>query len=88
MADAPEPTSSASDLPATAGAGGNRFFTTHVALRSLLRFLTAHTLVGSTIACVCAGHSLILYLYIGDVDRAGGVLTFFLPAVVVEDEDD
>lgn len=87
MADAPEPDSSdALDLPASAA--GNRFFTTHVALRSLLRFLTAHTLVGSTIACVCAGHSLILYLYIGDVDRAGGVLTFFLPAVVVEDEDE
>lgn len=36
---------------------------------------------------ICEHHSLILYLYIGDVEHAGGVLTFFIPAVVVDDDD-
>ena len=29
---------------------------------------------------ICQGHCVILYVYIGDVADAGGVLTFYIPA--------
>lgn len=29
---------------------------------------------------ICANHCMILYVYIGDVSDAGGVLTFYVPA--------
>lgn len=34
-----------------------------------------HTPVG-----ICAHHCLIMYVYIGEIDDAGGVLTFYIPA--------
>lgn len=31
---------------------------------------------------ICQNHCAILYVYIGDVADAGGVLTFYIPAVI------
>lgn len=31
---------------------------------------------------ICQNHCLILYVYIGDVADAGGVLTFYIPAII------
>ena len=31
---------------------------------------------------ICHGHCMILYVYIGDVADAGGVLTFYIPAII------
>ena len=31
---------------------------------------------------LCQHHCLILYVYIGDVADAGGVLTFYIPAII------
>ncbi|KAI0058796.1 cell cycle checkpoint [Artomyces pyxidatus] len=50
--------------------------------RSFLKFLNAHIVSNTTIACVCQNHCLILYVYIGEVADAGGVLTFYIPAVL------
>ncbi|CDZ97840.1 Checkpoint 9-1-1 complex, HUS1 component [Phaffia rhodozyma] len=63
------------------------FFNTLVSIKSLLRFLNAHCIQGSTIACICENHSLIIYLYIGDMVQNGGVLTFFIPAVILDEDD-
>ncbi|KZT40004.1 cell cycle checkpoint [Sistotremastrum suecicum HHB10207 ss-3] len=58
-----------------------------ISARSLLKFLTAHVIANTTIACICARHCIILYVYIGSVGEPGGVLTFYLPAILDEDED-
>ncbi|KAF9522845.1 checkpoint protein Hus1/Mec3 [Crepidotus variabilis] len=50
--------------------------------RSFLKFLNSHVVSTTTIACVCQHHCLILYVYIGDVADAGGVLTFYIPAII------
>ncbi|TEB31539.1 cell cycle checkpoint [Coprinellus micaceus] len=55
-----------------------------VSIKSFLKFLGAHQVSTTTIACVCQHHCLILYVYIGDVADAGGVLTFYVPAVIDE----
>ena len=34
---------------------------------------------------LCQSHCIIMYVYIGEVADAGGVLTFYLPAVVEDD---
>ena len=31
---------------------------------------------------ICQHHCVILYVYIGDVSDAGGVLTFYIPAII------
>ena len=33
-------------------------------------------------AGICHRHCVILYVYIGDVADAGGVLTFYIPAII------
>ncbi|KAG7096541.1 hypothetical protein E1B28_003967 [Marasmius oreades] len=53
-----------------------------VSMRSFAKFLNSHAISTTTIACICNKHCLILYVYIGDVAEAGGVLTFYLPAVI------
>ncbi|CAL1715890.1 unnamed protein product [Somion occarium] len=53
-----------------------------VAFKSFQKFLNSHQLSTTTIACVCRNHALILYVYIGEVTDSGGVLTFYLPAVI------
>ncbi|ESK85808.1 checkpoint clamp complex protein hus1 [Moniliophthora roreri MCA 2997] len=64
----------------------NDVFGVLVATRSFVKFLNSHVISTTTIACICQKHCLILYVYIGDVAEAGGVLTFYLPAVI-DDED-
>ncbi|KAK7043886.1 Checkpoint protein hus1 [Paramarasmius palmivorus] len=60
----------------------NDAFGVLVAMRSFVKFLNSHVISTTTIACICQKHCLILYVYIGDVAEAGGVLTFYLPAVI------
>lgn len=33
---------------------------------------------------ICQNHAMILYVYIGEVADAGGVLTFYIPAIIDE----
>ncbi|EAU85091.2 hypothetical protein CC1G_08064 [Coprinopsis cinerea okayama7 len=53
-----------------------------ISIRSFLKFLNVHSVSSTTIACVCHHHCLILYVYIGEVADAGGVLTFYIPAII------
>ncbi|KAF7789756.1 hypothetical protein EIP86_000702 [Pleurotus ostreatoroseus] len=53
--------------------------------KSMLKFLNCYVVSTTTIACICQNHCVILYVYIGEVADAGGVLTFYLPAVVGDD---
>ncbi|KAF5342544.1 hypothetical protein D9611_001220 [Ephemerocybe angulata] len=55
-----------------------------ISIKSFLKFLNSHVVSTTTIACICQHHCLILYVYIGDVADAGGVLTFYIPAVIDE----
>ncbi|KAL0945319.1 hypothetical protein HGRIS_000821 [Hohenbuehelia grisea] len=59
-----------------------KMFTVLVSIRSFLKFLNSHVVSTTTIACVCQHHCMILYVYIGDVADAGGVLTFYIPAII------
>jgi HUS1 checkpoint protein len=36
---------------------------------------------------MCSGHCIIMYVYIGEVGNAGGVLTFYIPALLDGVED-
>ncbi|KAM0749484.1 cell cycle checkpoint [Meredithblackwellia eburnea MCA 4105] len=66
------------------------FHSVTVDARGLLKFLASYSIATTTIACICANHCAIFYVYIGDpkdVGNNGGVLTFFVPAVN-EDGDD
>ncbi|KAF8468537.1 cell cycle checkpoint [Russula ochroleuca] len=60
----------------------NNLFSVLVHTRSFLKFLNAHTVSKTTIACICQGHCLILFVYIGDSADVGGVLTFYIPSVL------
>ncbi|RDB25543.1 Checkpoint protein hus1 [Hypsizygus marmoreus] len=60
----------------------DQLFTVLVSLRSFLKFLNSHVVSTTTIACICQNHCMILYVYIGDVADAGGVLTFYIPAII------
>jgi HUS1 checkpoint protein len=76
----------------------NQMFTVLISTRSFLKFLNSHVVSTTTIACeisflvytylnyfppgLCQHHCLILYVYIGDVADAGGVLTFYIPAII------
>ncbi|TFK32501.1 checkpoint protein Hus1/Mec3 [Crucibulum laeve] len=60
----------------------NHFFSVFVSVRSFLKFLNSHVVSTTTIACICQSHCMILYVYIGDVADAGGVLTFYIPAII------
>ncbi|KAI0370127.1 cell cycle checkpoint [Pilatotrama ljubarskyi] len=51
-----------------------------VSHKCLLKFLTSHVVSTTTIACICENHCVILYVYIGNVADAGGVLTYYIPA--------
>ncbi|WVR03258.1 hypothetical protein IAU60_000249 [Kwoniella sp. DSM 27419] len=55
-------------------------FSATVSIKGLLKFLTSHLVGGVAIACICEDHCLIAYVYIGELNEAGGVLTFFIPA--------
>ncbi|KAI9069683.1 cell cycle checkpoint [Trametes sanguinea] len=51
-----------------------------VSHKCLLKFLNSHVVSTTTIACICENHCVILYVYIGNVADAGGVLTYYIPA--------
>ncbi|KAF9233171.1 cell cycle checkpoint [Melanogaster broomeanus] len=59
-----------------------KMFSVHVSTRSFLKFLNSHVVSTTTIACICQNHCAILYVYIGDVAHAGGMLTFYIPTVI------
>ncbi|KAF5346011.1 hypothetical protein D9758_013883 [Tetrapyrgos nigripes] len=59
-------------------------FSVDVSIKSFLKFLNSHVVSSTTIACICQKHCLILYVYIGDVADAGGVLTYYVPAIIDE----
>lgn len=71
-----------------------KFFSARVDIKNFIKFLNAHHVATTTIGCrsiteyccgthllpgICQDHCLILYVYIGEVDSAGGVLTVSLP---------
>ncbi|KAI0829105.1 cell cycle checkpoint [Trametes gibbosa] len=51
-----------------------------VSHKCLTKFLNSHVVSTTTIACICENHCVILYVYIGNVADAGGVLTYYIPA--------
>ncbi|KAI0292999.1 Hus1-like protein-domain-containing protein [Multifurca ochricompacta] len=59
-----------------------QLFSVLVHTRSFLKFLNAHVVSKTTIACICQGHCLILFVYIGDSADVGGVLTFYIPSAL------
>ncbi|KZT06077.1 cell cycle checkpoint [Laetiporus sulphureus 93-53] len=59
-----------------------RMYGVVVSLKSLSKFLGSHIVSTTTIACICQGHCIILYVYIGEIADAGGVLTFYIPAII------
>ncbi|KAF8839511.1 cell cycle checkpoint [Paxillus ammoniavirescens] len=63
----------------------DKMFSVHVSIRSFIKFLNSHVVSTTTIACICHNHCAILYVYIGDVANAGGVLTFYIPSVIDDD---
>nr|XP_019048408.1 HUS1 checkpoint protein [Kwoniella bestiolae CBS 10118]OCF27338.1 HUS1 checkpoint protein [Kwoniella bestiolae CBS 10118] len=63
----------------------DHMFTVSVAIKGFLKFLTSHLVGGTAIACICEDHCLIAYVYIGELNEAGGVLTFFIPAKITDD---
>ncbi|KAF5350123.1 hypothetical protein D9756_009224 [Leucocoprinus leucothites] len=60
----------------------DKIFTVHVSIRSFLKFLNCHVISKTTIACICENHCLMLYVYIGGHADVGGVLTFYIPAII------
>lgn len=51
----------------------------HVSQIQARRFLHMNMRIATGI---CQNHCMILYVYIGDVADAGGVLTFYIPAII------
>lgn len=68
----------------------SHLFKVTVEAKSLLKFLATYQVASSAIACLCSDHCAIFYVYIGQSkDRVeGGVLTFFVPAVKLDGDDD
>ncbi|KAI0346232.1 cell cycle checkpoint [Trametopsis cervina] len=60
----------------------NQMFGVLISVKSFLQFLNSHVVSTTTIACICQNHCMILYVYIGQVADAGGVLTYYIPAMV------
>ncbi|KIJ62874.1 hypothetical protein HYDPIDRAFT_30017 [Hydnomerulius pinastri MD-312] len=63
-----------------------KMFSVHLSIRSFLKFLNSHVVSTTTMACICQKHCAILYVYIGEVADAGGVLTFYIPTVIDDDD--
>jgi len=78
---------STTDGEETEEAPKDKMFSTNVAIRGLQKFLTSHLVGGTAIACICEKHCVIAYVYIGDINEAGGVLTFFIPAKNVDADE-
>ncbi|GAA6024540.1 hypothetical protein JCM11491_000599 [Sporobolomyces phaffii] len=67
----------------------NEIFSVTVETKNLLKFLASYTIAQTTIFCLCPGHCAIFYVYVGDSkdNLQGGVLTFFVPAFIVDGDD-
>ncbi|ODN81310.1 HUS1 checkpoint protein [Cryptococcus wingfieldii CBS 7118] len=57
----------------------SQMFSTTVTVKGLLRFLTSHCISQDAIMCICENHCVITYVYIGPIEDAEGVLTFYIP---------
>lgn len=55
-----------------------------ISLKGFLKVMNSYIVSTTTIACLCHQYCIILYVYIGDVADARGVLTFYIPAMVSE----
>ncbi|WVQ85159.1 hypothetical protein IAT38_007324 [Cryptococcus sp. DSM 104549] len=64
----------------------SQMFSTTVTIKGFLNFLTSHHISGEAIMCICEGHCIIVYVYIGPLDDAQGVLTFYIPGKAVDDD--
>ncbi|OAX41448.1 cell cycle checkpoint [Rhizopogon vinicolor AM-OR11-026] len=64
----------------------DKLFSVLVSVRSFLQFLNSHIVSTTTIACLCQNHCAILYVYIGEIADAGGVLTYYIPTVIDGDD--
>lgn len=51
-----------------------------------LRLLYVHVLSHNTFLGLCQNHCAILYVYIGEIADAGGVLTYYIPTVIDGDD--
>ncbi|KAJ7069805.1 checkpoint protein Hus1/Mec3 [Mycena amicta] len=63
----------------------DELFSVLVSTRSFFKFLNSHVVSTTTIACICQNHCMILYVYVGDLADAGGVLTFYIPGQIIDD---
>ncbi|KAJ7765897.1 checkpoint protein Hus1/Mec3 [Mycena maculata] len=63
----------------------DELFSVLVSTRSFWKFLNSHVVSTTTIACICQNHCMILYVYVGDLADAGGVLTFYIPSQLVDE---
>ncbi|GAA5882902.1 hypothetical protein JCM16303_006636 [Sporobolomyces ruberrimus] len=66
-----------------------QMFSVTVETKNLLKFLASYSIAQTTIFCLCPGHCAIFYVYVGDSkdNLQGGVLTFFVPAFNVDEDD-
>ncbi|KAL9936307.1 hypothetical protein V8E36_005149 [Tilletia maclaganii] len=53
-------------------------------LKSVSRFLSSYVVETTTIACLCKDHCAIFYVYIGDIKKGKGIMSFFIPGVEVD----
>ncbi|KAJ7651305.1 checkpoint protein Hus1/Mec3 [Roridomyces roridus] len=63
----------------------DQLFSVLVSTKSFFKFLNSHVVSTTTIACICQNHCMILYVYVGDLADAGGVLTFYIPGQLLDD---
>lgn len=81
----PETQNNNPDNPVNKHPEPDKIFTVLLSIKSFLKFLNSHVVSTTTIACICQNHCMILYVYIGEVVDAGGVLTFYIPAIIDDD---
>ncbi|KAJ7250888.1 checkpoint protein Hus1/Mec3 [Mycena haematopus] len=63
----------------------DKLFSVLVSTKSFFKFLNSHVVSTTTIACICQNYCMILYVYVGDLADAGGVLTFYIPGQLVDE---
>ncbi|KAK7048346.1 checkpoint protein [Favolaschia claudopus] len=63
----------------------DELFSVLVSTKSFFKFLNSHVVSTTTIACICQNHCMILYVYVGDLADAGGVLTFYIPGQLIDE---
>ncbi|WVN86024.1 uncharacterized protein L203_101182 [Cryptococcus depauperatus CBS 7841] len=63
----------------------DRMFTTLVSNKALLKFLNSHVVSEDAIMCICEKFCVIAYVYVGPIDDAEGVLTFYIPGKAEDD---